>query len=67
MVWIYSTPIFLKGKKMQKYKIKLNDDSLNCFQIPRITEARFTSIGDANSFLYSQYLDDSFHRNINLS
>ena len=51
---------------MLKYKIELMDDSLNCFKIPRITEARFTSIGDANSFLYSEYLDDSFHKSVNL-
>jgi|TARA_R100001509_G_scaffold17455_1_gene8776 hypothetical protein len=57
----------MRGKKMTKYKIKLSDESLNCFQIPRITNARFTSIGDANSFLYSEYLDDSFHRKVNLS
>ena len=51
---------------MIKYKIELMDDSLNCFKIPKITDARFTSIGDANSFLYSEYLDDSFHRSVNL-
>ena len=51
---------------MIKYKIELMDESLNCFKIPRITEARFTSIGDATSFLYSEYLDDSFHRSVNL-
>tara|TARA_A100001011_G_C13653840_1_gene572750 strand:+ start:268 stop:468 length:201 start_codon:yes stop_codon:yes gene_type:complete len=52
---------------MTKYKIKLSDDSLDCFKIPRITEARFTSVSDANSFLYSEYLDDSFHRKVNLA
>jgi len=51
---------------MIKYKIELMDESLNCFKIPKITDARFTSIGDANSFLYSEYLDDSFHRSVNL-
>jgi len=51
---------------MLKYKIELMDDSLNCFKIPKITDARFTSIGDATSFLYSEYLDDSFHRSVNL-
>jgi len=51
---------------MIKYKIELMDDSLNCFKIPKITDARFTSIGDATSFLYSEYLDDSFHRSVNL-
>ena len=51
---------------MIKYKIELMDDSLNYLTIPRITNARFTSIGDANSFLYSEYLDDSFHRSVNL-
>ena len=51
---------------MIKYKIELMDESLNCFKIPKITDARFTSIGDATSFLYSEYLDDSFHRSVNL-
>jgi len=51
---------------MLKYKIELMDDSLNYLTLPRITDARFTSIGDATSFLYSEYLDDSFHRSVNL-
>ena len=63
----FITILFDLLHKCLKYKIKLSDESLNCFQIPRITNARFTSIGDANSFLYSEYLDDSFHRKVNLS
>ena len=47
------------------YKIQLKDESMSAYT-PHFADRTFKSPSDANSFLYSEYLDDSFHRKVKL-
>ena len=47
------------------YQIKLKDKSMSAYT-PHFADRTFKSPSDANSFLYSEYLDDSFHRKVKL-